>query len=97
MNETEARTFQNRSSENTVILTMIAEERGCQCVPYEDFFTYKRWQAQGFQVQKGQKGTSLTVYKPRFKEEDGKQIQKGMSRWTAYVFCRCQVKGEQHA
>src|SRR5436305_1734345 len=56
MSEAEAKHFEGFSLANATLLTQAAAERGCSCAPYEDWFTYDRWRAQGMQVQKGQHG-----------------------------------------
>jgi len=78
------------STGSVLLLTLAAQERGCTCEPYQDWFTYKRWKAQGFQVQKGEHGIKLTVYVPNKPDEDGEST--GTHPWHSTVFCRCQVK-----
>lgn len=64
----------------------------CGCKPYEDVFTYARWQALGYQVKKGEHGIKIGTYAPiTQKDEDGEKIV-GKRPWTSTVFCRCQVK-----
>lgn len=93
MNATEARTFTQKSEIHEEVLALEAEVRGCSCQPYVDWFTYRRWQAQGFQVQRGERGFKLTTYVPVVKKSgDGTEEIIG-SRPRGYsVFCRCQVK-----
>jgi len=85
-----------QSTGSALLLTLAAQERGCTCQPYVDWFTYKRWTAQGMQVQKGEHGVKLTVYVPNKPDEDGEPT--GTHPWHSTVFCRCQVKpkGEKH-
>jgi hypothetical protein len=59
------------------------------CVPYEDVFTYRRWAAQGMQVQKGQHGAKLPVV---VRTVDKKTGEERTLLWTTTVFCRCQCK-----
>lgn len=96
MNATEAQTFTRKSEAHETVLALEAAARDCDCQPYVDWFTYRRWQAQGFQVQRGEKGFKLTTYVPVVKkQEDGTEKITG-SRPRAYsVFCRCQVKEKQ--
>lgn len=95
MTAEQARTFDSFSEANARLLVLAAAARGCQCLPYTDWFTYKRWKAQGAQVQKGQSGTALTVYITRYKDgEDGTRKESGSYPRTTYVFCRCQVGQE---
>lgn len=92
MTAEQARTFEHGESEtHYMILTLAAQERGCTCEPYKDWFTYNRWQAQGYQVQQATEvghGVKLTTYRT-VKDEDGKE--KSIP-WYTSVFCRCQVK-----
>ena len=86
----EPTTFTHRSTENA---TFLLNSRTCTCQPYEDWYTYRRWQSQGMQVKKGQSGTRLP--KPKFikveEEVNGKVKTKSFPK-TSTVFCRCQVK-----
>jgi len=82
-----AKEFAHHSATNSTTLETISNIRGCTCKPYTDWFTYNRWQAQGFQVQKGEHGTKIGVQ--IVKDENGKEV----TQWTrSTVFCRCQVK-----
>ena len=71
----------------------VKESLSCGCEPYVDVFTFNRWRAQGFQVQRGEKAIRLpliysrTETDPETGEEHTTQ-RKGRSA----VFCRCQVK-----
>ena len=88
MTAKQARTFEHGYSQvHAAILANAALEKGCQCVPYVDWFTYKRWLAQGFQVQKGEHGIRLVRFITA--EKDGKK-RTFPKRYS--VFCRCQVK-----
>ncbi len=72
--------------------TMIVESAPCTCKAYEDIFTYARWQALGYQVQKGEKGTKIKTYR-RIKKVDkktGKHKSFSIPKTTT-VFCLCQV------
>ena len=51
MTADQARTFTTYSVGNVV---RVKQALACGCEPYQDVFTYRRWQALGFQVQKGQ-------------------------------------------
>jgi len=91
MTAQDATHFENgHSLTSAMVLTAAAEARGCSCIPYTDWFTYKRWKAQGFQVQKGEHGIKLTVYIPNKPDEDGEST--GTHPWYSTVFCRHQVK-----
>lgn len=80
---------------HTAILSQIAHDKGCSCQPYIDWFTYNRWNAQGFQVQKGEHGIKLTTYVPVTEKKDGKETTYTVPHGTT-VFCRCQVKAKEN-
>lgn len=88
MTAAQATTFANRSLKHEVILAETADEKGCTCAAYRDWFTYRRWQALGFQVQKGEHGVKLTTW-ITYEDKDGKE--RSRPKGTT-VFCRCQVK-----
>lgn len=78
----------------------------CDCEPYRDVFTYARWRAQGFQVKRGEKAARVTVFTPvdgaegerELDPEDEERQESGRKRtrpWTAFVFCRHQVKPKE--
>lgn len=92
MTSEEAITFERYSPANAIILSAMASSRGCQCQPYEDWYTYKRWLAQKMQVQRGEKATQLMTFIPVYKIENGERIETGKRPWTSSVFCRCQVR-----
>lgn len=88
-----ATSFERYSGTHAEILAEVANLQGCQCVAYRDWFTYRRWQAQGMQVQKGQHGVKLTTWIPVTKiDNDGEKKVVGKRPRGASVFCRCQVK-----
>ena len=87
---------QGESVASTVVLALAAQANGCTCQAYVDWFTYRRWKAQGFQVQKGQHGIKLTTYIPVYKAEDGEKVKSGVRPKATTVFCRCQVKAIEH-
>jgi len=83
-----ARTFEHGESiPHTVLLAMAAQERGCECAAYEDWFTYRRWQGLGYQVRRGEHGVQLTTFRPI--EEGG---TTKLIPWRSTVFCRHQVE-----
>ena len=61
-----ARRFERYSEANAAA---IREALPCECEPYRDVFTYRRWQAQGMQVQKGERSLRLPLLYSR-KERD---------------------------
>ena len=64
----------------------------CACNPYEDVYTMRRWNAQGFSVRKGSKAIMLPIIKhvpATDRQTEEATVIKLMGR--AWVFCRCQV------
>jgi len=101
MTAEEAQQFEGFSASNAAILAQAAESHGCSCAAYSDWYTYRRWQAQGFQVQKGEHGVKLSTFIPTYAtDENGDKVQTGKRPWGYTAFCRCQVKPiekkEQH-
>ena len=84
----DAKAFSRFSIVNASILATAAVERGCQCQPYEDWFTFNRWIAQGFGVKKGEHGTRISTYVETVDEKTG---EARSFPHTSVVFCRCQV------
>jgi hypothetical protein len=85
-----ARQFDRYSVSNAVTLK---EALPCGCEPYIDVFTYRRWRAQGFHVQKGERAIRLLLIYQRA-EKDAKTGEKTVTRrmGRSAVFCRCQVR-----
>ena len=95
MTAVQAQTFDRKSLASEMLLANAAEERGCQCQPYVDWFTYNRWQAQGMQVQRATEvghGIKLTTW-VQTKDKDGEPGRTFPKRTT--VFCRCQTKPKE--
>lgn len=93
VNAQEAKSFGGYSMTNAMILTGAAAKRGCHCKPYEDWFTYKRWQAQSYQVKRGEHGVRLSTFVTMTKIDDnGNKVVVGKRPWKSVVFCRCQVE-----
>lgn len=83
--------FERHSPTSAAILAMAAAERGCECEAYRDWFTYRRWQAQGYQVRRGEHGVQLPTYvEVEVKGDDGTVTTRRRPVMTT-VFCRCQV------
>ena len=85
-----ARQFERFSVTNAVT---VKQALPCGCEPYVDVFTYRRWKAQGFQVQRGEKAIKLPIIYQRTETDPGtgqERVQRRMGR--SAVFCRCQVK-----
>jgi len=90
MTAEEATTFTRHSIANAMLLIKAAESRGCGCKPYRDWYTYRRWLAQGYQVRKGEHGVRIGIIVTTEQEEDGNKVTKSRP-WGTTVFCRCQV------
>ena len=73
--------------------TIVESSLPCGCKAYEDVFTYRRWQAQGYQVRRGEKAIKIAIYAPiTQKDQDtGEETVIGKRPWTSAVFCRHQV------
>lgn len=83
----------DRKSQNSIdALADQAEKRGCTCRAYVDWFTYRRWQAQGMQVQRDEKGFKLATYHTEEEQHDDGSVTTKRRRYTAALFCRCQVQ-----
>ncbi len=90
MNAADATRFDTYSPANAAI---VEDARACGCEAYKDIFTYNRWKAQGMQVQKGEKATTITTYQPITKTDEatGEEIIVTRKPRKSFVFCRCQV------
>ncbi len=88
MTSDQARTFGAYSAENA---TTVVTSLDCGCEPYVDVFTYNRWKAQGFQVQRGMKSIRIPVYGTSQGEDDGEAVTNRY-RTIGRVFCKCQVE-----
>lgn len=95
MTPQEATQFEQTSESHAEIIRSAARERGCNCQPYIDWFTFNRWIAQGKCVKKGEKGIRLVAYQKRTVEDkqkaDGSK-KEILTPARVYVFCRCQIK-----
>ena len=87
MTTKEATTFDRFSEKNAEILKGICSK----CEPYIDWFTYKRWLAQGKQVARGGHGVRLTVIVEKDEDDQKDKATKTAKVWHAVVFCRHQV------
>lgn len=96
MTAQEARYFETLSVPHWATLAAESANKGCNCSPYADWFTYNRWEAQGMQVQKGEKGIKLQIWIAS-KRVDLKTGEERIDRIpkTTSVFCRCQVKPKE--
>lgn len=106
MTAEQARSF---SSFSVSSMTQILEARdarsaegvhpNCECNPYEDFFTFNRWIAQGMAVQKGEHALKIATFtetaasrQRRESADVDEETQTRLRPTTACLFCRCQVK-----
>lgn len=91
MSATEATTFEQYSGGNMTLVDSHFSECGCQA--YADTFTYRRWLAQGQQVEKGQKGCKITVYaQTADTDDDGNETSGRKVLTSSTIFCKHQVK-----
>ena len=85
----DAYSFERYSGQNAGI---VREALLCNCQPYRDVFTFKRWLAQGYAVQKGQKALRLPLVKDVEEAgDDGETVKVRRVLGMSFVFCRCQV------
>ena len=90
MTASQARSFNTYSHKNAAI---IVSSLKCECSPYEDVFTYQRWQAQQMQVQRGEHGIKIMSVRSYDKTDDDTGETKSRKYMgKASVFCRCQIK-----
>ncbi len=90
MTASDARHFERYSVANAAT---VMHSRGCGCKPYVDVFTYQRWRAQGFQVQKGEKSIRIpTITRIEKTNKETGEIERFGRRHISFVFCRHQVK-----
>jgi hypothetical protein len=90
MTAEEARSFDSFSVANAVT---VEQALPCGCEPYVDVFTYRRWQAQGMQVQRGEKAIRLPlIYQRTEKDPETGEETTARRMGRSAVFCRCQVK-----
>jgi antirestriction protein ArdC len=81
------------SEKHALILSLAAQDNGCNCVPYVNWATYRIWRSVGRQVQAGEKGIKLVSYPTRTHKDDKtgkKTFYKAPRGFT--VFCECQTK-----
>ena len=87
-----AKEFKGRSAKNTDIVNEAFKK--CGHTAYDSVFTISRWNAIGFNINKGEKATPVMTIQIMNKVEikDGKEvITKVRTRKTARLFCQCQV------
>ena len=78
------------SEKNAQIVAMSLE---CDCEPYVDVLTFKRWKALGRSVKKGETSIKLAVQKEAaYREEGSEGVHHAKVARSAPVFCRCQTE-----
>mgnify|MGYP001609317585 CR=1 FL=1 len=90
MTASEARSFDRYSVANA---SYVKASLDCGCEPYQDIFTYNRWKALGYQVERGQKAIKIPVVKSI--EVDNPETGEPETRkllGRGAVFCRHQVQ-----
>ena len=90
MTAEEARSFDHDSPDNDAL---VLAALSCSCQPRQDVFTFNRWIAQGFAVQRGQHAAVKVPVKKVIRSQD---LITGEDRIKAFLtssalFCRCQV------
>jgi len=88
MTAQQATTFGRYSGQNA---RQVKAALSCGCIPYQDVFTYNRWKAQGYQVQRGQHAIKLSVIGHKDVEDEDGTVKVKRYLTTGAVFCRHQV------
>ena len=88
----QAKSFDRTSVSNALAVVM---QLKCPCQPYEDVFTYNRWQVLGYQVQRGEKAIKLPLVKSIEVENEEGETENKRILGSSAVFCRCQVKEKE--
>lgn len=90
MTPEQAVSFDGYSAGNAMV---VRASLPCGCEPYVDVFTYRRWQAQGCQVKRGEHGIKIAKVVATTRE-DKETGEKRDSRYlgSATVFCRHQIE-----
>ena len=90
MTPAQAALFDRYSASNAA---QVKQSLACGCEPYRDVFTYGRWQAQGYQVQRGQHAIKIPIIKRvESEDKDTGEIRERKLFGTGAVFCRHQVQ-----
>jgi len=89
MTPEQARSFDRYSAANAILVKICLE---CGCEPYRDVFTFKRWKAQGYHVNKGERSIRLPVIMAKeIEDTDTGESKTIRIKGNAPVFCRHQV------
>lgn len=101
-NAEQAQSFSHQSLASEVQVAEAIAERAaagvhpdCACLPYEDVFTYRRWEEQGMAVQKGEKAMKIATHVRmggKVNEETGEEEGGRLYPRIVCLFCRCQTK-----
>lgn len=94
MSASEARSFGRFSVGNASMVLSATTTRGCSCDPYADVFTFNRWRAQGFSVQRGEHAIAQLPVIVQIEPSEGEEQTAPKNDrifTTSSVFCRCQV------
>jgi len=75
---------------------LTGKHQSCDCRPYADVFTFARWQALGYFVNKGEQAIRFVSYVASQKDKDTERSEAEETPQRLYprtlcVFCRCQV------
>jgi antirestriction protein ArdC len=84
--------FGGHSTYHAAVLAAAAHARGCDCQAYEQWFTYARWQALGYQVKKGEHGVKLGCFIEAERAKPDGTIERYSRPWKTTVFCMHQVE-----
>jgi len=87
MTNTEALTFSSHSAKNAEILSTACPK----CEPYKDWFTFKRWVAQGLHIRRGEHGLRIGVIVEKSTDRKDPKAEVSQAFRTVPVFCRCQL------
>ena len=70
----------------------------CECEPYRDTFTFDRFRAMGFMVNKGESALRISTFVPvtgkfrKEKDDSGNDVDRQvLIPRTVCLFCKCQV------
>jgi len=94
MSATEALDFHHFSVHNAMQAQLACPEASCEA--YRDILTRRRWQAQGYTIREGEKGTTITTWILTPSRDDGDEKPLRRPK-RVLVFCRHQVeRGHVH-
>ena len=89
MTAEQAQSFQGYSATNA---SLVRQGLDCGCEPYIDVFTFKRWRAQGYHVNRGEQSIRLPVIiQQEVKDQETGEIRPRKIMSNVPVFCCHQV------